>query len=870
MTATAPARRNRATASIDSTRPTTWWPPATSSLTSSVPRNPSAPVTNAVGPLAMPPVWRARSPDNTHSARTRPVHRPYTYGGKISGPMKAAPAAKPFGTHLKALREAAGFTQEELAAVAGVSVHAVSALERGERRRPHVETARALSAALDLTGQARDAFLGSARAAGLSATDERSQASVPQPLTTLIGRDADMETLRTWLADPVSRLITLIGPGGVGKTRLGLELARAIAEQGLVRVRFVPLAALREAAFVAPAIAEALGLPDGSARDLPARARVACTDLPTLLVLDNFEHLLDAAPLVADLLAAVPSLRLLATSRAPLRVRGEREYVVGPLQLTASMAMSPANLARVPAVRLFVDRVRDVQPAFRLTAANGPAVSAICRRLDALPLALELAAPWVKVLALDGLLERLEQDAPLGTVGVRDLPERQQTMNATVAWSYQLLETEEQRAFRRLSVVPGVFPIEAVEAVLVGRADVSTGGAGAIGLLSGLIDKSLVQRSERSVATTRPLYIMLDTMRAYGATALDAAGERDDAMEGLARYCASDTTRAAAGLVGPDQIVWLDRVREDLQSWRAVLRWLIDRGRLSEASHIAWDLLWFWSVRGHSIEGLRWYEQILERPPLAPGVEARARCGAAVMQYIQGDLHPARSNLARAHALVLESSDAEVAVQVDFTRGYVEYALRDWDAARDCLARSVKGFDALGIPWGLGLALTGRAWVAVAANEPIEAERLIDQAIPSLEKAGPWFFSLVEYLRAVLAVRRGDPDDAIAVIRRSLERIRAVKDQFALVYALVPLAIAAALKGDDAWAARVVGARDAVTESTGATPVDDAVSDLRLRTERDARARLGAEQWARAYAAGRTCSIEALIQDIDRVRRRTP
>ena len=209
---------------------------------------------------------------------------------------------------------------------------------------------------------------------------------------------------------------------------------------------------------------------DVTARDLPRRARVACENHPTLLVLDNFEQVLDAAPPVADLLTSVPLLRLLVTSRAPLRVRGEREYVVGPLELeAASDAMSPADLARAPAVRLFVERVRDVQPDFRLTSANGPTVTAICRRLDALPLALELAAPWIKVLTVEDLLRRLTHDVLLSTVGPRDLPERQQTMNATVAWSYQLLSPDEQRAFRRFGALPGRFSIDAAAAVLAGR-----------------------------------------------------------------------------------------------------------------------------------------------------------------------------------------------------------------------------------------------------------------------------------------------------------------------------------------------------------------------------------------------------------------
>ena len=354
--------------------------------------------------------------------------------------MKGA-AGESFGGQLKALREAAGFTQDELATIAGLSVHAVSALERGERRRPHVEKVRALSAALDLNGAARDGLLASARAPAREATvDELSTAPLPLSPTALLGRDADVQTLRHWLTDPTARVITLIGPGGVGKTRLALEIARSISDEGNTRVLFVSLAAIRDSEFVGPAIAEALALSDVAPGDLPRRASIACGDHPTLMVLDNCEHVLDAAPLVAAVVRSATSLRLLATSRAPLRVRGEREYAVGPLAMGAdSTGMSPADLIRSPAVRLFVERARDVQPAFRLTSANGSTVSAICRRLDALPLAIELAAPWIKVLTAEDLLHRLEHDVLPSAVGPRDLPHRQQTMNATVAWSYLLL-----------------------------------------------------------------------------------------------------------------------------------------------------------------------------------------------------------------------------------------------------------------------------------------------------------------------------------------------------------------------------------------------------------------------------------------------
>ena len=770
-----------------------------------------------------------------------------------------------FGAQLKALREAAGFTQEELATIAGLSVHAVGALERGERRRPHVETVRALSAALDLTAATRDALVKSARAPAHAAVDELSRLVLPVALTALRGRETDLQTLRHWLADPTARLITLIGPGGVGKTRLALELARAIAEEGATRVVFVGLADIRDPEFVAPAIAEALGLSDVTAVDLPRRVKLAC-DRATLLVLDNCEHVLDAMPLVADLLTWAASLRLLATSRASLRVRGGREYGVVPLSLEVdSDAISPVDLARSPAVRLFSERVRDVQPDFRLTSANSPTVTAICRRLDALPLALELAAPWIKVLTPEDMLRRLARDVLLSTVGRRDLPARQQTISATVAWSYQLLDTGEQRAFRRLGALPGRFPIEAAAAVLGGREAPPPSSDEALGITAGLIDKSLLVRAAPS-APTRPLYQMLETVRAYAAIELAAAGERDDALEGLARYCVREASLAAERLVGPAQAAWLERVRDDLENYRGSLAWLIERGRSAEACSIACGLMFFWLIRGRAAEGLRWYEQTLKLPSLPPAAEARALLGSAVMWYAQGEFERARTALTRASALAHEADVMDVRVQAENLFGHLEHRFGNVDAARDRFTKSVEGFRALAIHWGIGNALIGLAGIALSAGDTGGAETLLDQATSVLRQAGPWFLNLPLYIRAILAVQLGNPDQAIALVRETLARSVELHDKFGFVYALVPLAAAAALKGDAVWAARVLGARDAVTERAGAV-VDKSVNDLREKAEREARARLGPDQWARAYAAGRGASIDSLLKDIDNRRR---
>jgi ATP/maltotriose-dependent transcriptional regulator MalT len=468
----------------------------------------------------------------------------------------------------------------------------------------------------------------------------------------------------------------------------------------------------------------------------------------------------------------------------------------------------------------------------------------------------------MKSLTADELLRRLERDVLLSTVGPRDLPERQQTMNATIAWSYQLLDAHEQLMFRRLGVLPGRFSIKAAAAVMAGPDDPAA--VSALGRIAGLIDRSLLVRADTDPSTTRPLFLMLETVRAYATRQLDATGEQEDAQEGLARYCAEEAALATTGLVGLAQAEWLTRVQDDLENYRRALAWLIERGRGAEASGVASALMFFWLIRGHAPEGLRCYERILSLAELPPAAEVRSLIGAASMLYWLADHSRARSEALRGLALAHETADLGMVAEAEHLLGHVEYALGDIGAACDRFRHGLAHFRALAIPWGTGLALTGLAQTALATGDAAEAERLLDEAAAVLRGAGPWFPGLSIYIRAILAVRRSDPDDVIASVREMLARLGTLQDK-TFFYSLVPLAAAAVLKGEHAWAARIFGARDTMSKSTGISVVDPSMAVQQQAAEREARAHLGPDRWAIAYAAGRNVSVDTLLKEIDEV-----
>jgi len=465
----------------------------------------------------------------------------------------------------------------------------------------------------------------------------------PIPSTSLVGRQLEVAAARERLLTPDVRLLTLTGPAGTGKTRLALAVASSLHDMFADGLYFVDLAPIREPAIVALSIAQILGVRDAGDQLLVETLQLYLQKRQLALVLDNFEQVVSAAGLVAELLASSPALKVLVTSREPLHLSWETEWPVPPLALPTATTDDPTLIRKSPAVMLFIDRARTIKPDFDLTDDNAVLVKDICVRLEGLPLAIELASVRVKLLPLAAIQARLHQRLLLLTGGPRDSPVRHQTLRAAVAWSYGLLESDEQAVFRALSVFVGGFTFEAAEAVVQG------GGAAGTRLLErlqSLVDKSLVEATNAATADEQtPRFRMLETIREFGLELLSASGEFDVIQEQHARFFQALVGEEDGWLPHNALRVWLDRLEADRDNLRAVLHWSETAADGAELGpRLACALYLFWYMRGYFSEGRDWYERFLTKFPgnqLSPSRRANLLWTAAFLAWRQGDYEAA-------------------------------------------------------------------------------------------------------------------------------------------------------------------------------------------------------------------------------------
>lgn len=737
-----------------------------------------------------------------------------------------------FAALLRGHRQAAGLSQEALAGRAGLSVRGISDLERGRRRAPYRDTIRLLADALGLTAPERAALEAAARripriAASDPAPGAPLHADLPTPLTPLVGRTDLIAASTRLLRRADVRLVTLTGAGGIGKTRVALEAGAELLSDFTDGAVFVPLAAVTDPALVASAIAHALQLPDTAGRSLSDRVTDYLRAKHLLVVLDNLEHLLAAVPVVAELLLSCPRLAVLATSRAALRLSGEHELPVPPLALPEpSPEASPdvESLAAIegsPAVELFCRRAAAVNPAFALTAATAPAVAAIVRRLDGLPLAIELAAARTTVLPPAALLERLDRRLTLLTGGARDLPARQQTLHATIAWSHDLLTAAEQALFRRLAVFVGGWTLAAAEAVC--RLDGDLTGSGVLDGLTVLVDHNLVQREEG--AGDDPRFSMLETIREFAADRLLASDEADTCRRRHAECFLALGEVAEPRLTSAKRELWLARLEAEHDNLRTALRWCNEQPQHETdlGLRLAGSLTWFWYFGGHLSEGHTWLEDMLVLPAAAGRTTARAKAlaGAGWLACEQG-AHPAALYSLLDDSVVIwrELGDTCGLAHALVFLGLAAGRERDYARSRAHFDESIALFRALEDRWGLAHALCFSAANLLRDSTDDTTIRLVlDESQAIFRDLGDaWGCAGSLQFLGMVTWRQGDAVAARALIEESLALSRTVEDKWRTAMALNTLGDIAGLMNDLREAASIHGASLALWWELGQRP----------------------------------------------------
>jgi predicted ATPase/transcriptional regulator with XRE-family HTH domain/Tfp pilus assembly protein PilF len=798
----------------------------------------------------------------------------------------------PFAALLRRYREAARLTQDELAERAGLSPNAIGLLERGERQRPYPHTIRALATALGLAPHEQRALVESARRPTARASPRTSaipSGPLPRPTASLVGRETDVAAVERLIGQ--SPLVTVTGPGGVGKTTLALAIARSINERVADGVVWVSLAPLADPGHLLAAIAQASGAHEGPER-LPRESVHRALAARRLLVLDNFEHMLDAAPDIAEILLHCPDLAVLITSRSPLRLRGEREYPLAPLTSPPlDHIPTAAEAATAAAVRLFVARVQDVQPTFVLTDTNAAAVSAICRRLDGLPLAIELAASRVRVLPPTALLARLDSALPLLTSGARDLPARQQTLRDTIAWSHDLLTTDEQTLFRRLAVFSGGFSLETaawVSAVLDG-ASLAHGAAGAmpermgaappsqvtglheiqkpsweslstLDLIEALVAKSLLRREapERG----EPRFSMLETIREFAGERLVASGEVETARRAHAEVMLELAERAEPAFPGPTPEPWLAALDRDYDNLRAALDWLAEIGDWETFLRLTGALWFYWFSRGTIGDGRRWLARgLAAHPDASPPRNVKAVIGSGLLAMAQSDFAQATALLEQGKALAADAGDRRATGLAHFGLGVVAQDQNRPEEAQHRFETALAEFQAAGDTIMAGTTLANLGLVVARRGDNARGATLLETAIALHEESGFAIgMALARRFLGQVVLQEGETARAAHLFRQSLELDWAHAQRWHVANALEGLAAVAAQDGHLAQATRVLAAATALRTAAGVPlePALQAAYDLQVAR---LRAQLGDAHFAAAWADGCALTLTDAIAE---------